>query len=492
MQLLRHFTIRRVVLWIMIVSLGIVALAGACSTVVLRDIYRHAERSDALTQELTFLTRAGIVMQSGTAAEKGALQAEVPRSEGWDSFRESLTAVPAAYPAAARERLNTLTLQLAQEDSPLMAERRWLEIILTAALLATAALLLFCDRYLVVHLVGTVARFRAHLKTIADGDLTREPEDLGRNCVGQMVPLVKEMQHSLLSAVQAIRDNATLLQREACDIAAGNSDLSGRTATQAAALEQTAASMQEITANVSHNADNASQARELAGRTADATQQGVHLVRSVVDAMGGIAEGSEKIRQFTSTINAIAFQTNILALNAAVEAARAGEEGKGFAVVAGEVRSLAQRSASASREIEELISDTVARVKVGRRAADNAGISMDEVLQGVGSMNEIIGQIAMASEEQNRGIAQVTLAVAELDGTTQQNAALVKQVSATADSLSGQTATLDGIIKRFILPAQKPVQAEEDSAAESRSSFQLSGTASRVSDDGNWVVFGGR
>jgi methyl-accepting chemotaxis protein len=453
MQLLRHFTIRRVVLWMMILSLAVVALAGSYGALTLREMYRHADRADALTQQLTFLTRAGLVMQDGTAAEKADLLAAVPAEAAWDSYRAALSA-PDRYPAAARERLGSLTQQLAADDAPVMAERHRLEIILISALLAAAALLAFCDRYLLVHLVRPVAKIRAHLKTIAGGDLTREPEDLGRNCVGQLVPLVREMQHSLLDAVAAIRDNAVILHREAGEIAAGNADLSDRTATQAAALEQTAASMEEITATVAHNAENARDARELAERTAGTTQRGAEQVQTVVDAMSSIAEGSEKIRQFTATINGIAFQTNILALNAAVEAARAGEQGRGFAVVAAEVRSLAQRSAAASKEIEGLIADTVARVSDGRRAAGSAGTTMDEVLRGVGGVNALIGQIALASEEQSKGIAQVTLAVAELDRVTQQNATLVQEVSATAGNLSGQTTALGGVITRFTLPEE--------------------------------------
>lgn len=487
MQLLKHFTIRRVVLWMMIFSLAIVALAGGYGTVTLRDMYRHADRADALTQQLTFLTRSGIVMQSGTAAEKDSLMAAVPDGADWGRFRFALTAGPAEYGPAAGERLAALTQQLAADDAPVMADRHRLEIILIAALLAAGGLLVFCDRYLVAHLVRPVATIRAHLKTIADGDLTREPEDLGRNCVGQLVPLVKEMQHSLLDAVQAIRDNASVLHREAGDIGAGNADLADRTSTQAAALEQTAASMEEITATVSHNAENAREARELAARTAATTQEGAELVRSVMTAMGSIAEGSEKIRQFTATINGIAFQTNILALNAAVEAARAGEQGRGFAVVAAEVRSLAQRSAAASKEIEALIADTVARVSDGRRAANSAGTTMEEVLHGVGGVNELIGQIAMASEEQSKGIAQVTLAVAELDRVTQQNAALVQQVSATANSLSGQTVALGDVITRFTLPqaAQAGGVATVNPAAQPPRNMRAA-----PANQGGWVAFG--
>ena len=491
MQLLRHFTIRRVVLWMMLFSLGVLALAGGYGSLTLREMYRHADRADTLTQQLTFLTRAGLVMQDGTLTDKMSLLTAVPSDAAWDGYRAALSA-PDRYPGAARERLEALTRQLAAEDAPVMAERHRLEVILFTALLAAIALLAFCDRYLLVHLVRPVAKIRAHLQTIADGDLTREPEDLGRNCVGQLVPLVREMQYSLLDAVEAIRDNAVILHREAGEIAAGNADLSDRTSTQAAALEQTADSMEEITATVTHNADNAREARELAGLTADITQRGAELMQTVVDAMGGIADGSEKIRQFTSTINSIAFQTNILALNAAVEAARAGEQGRGFAVVASEVRSLAQRSAAASKEIEGLIADTVVRISDGRRSADSAGATMNEVLRGVEGVNALIGQIALASEEQSKGIAQVTLAVAELDRVTQQNATLVQQVSATAGSLSGQTTALGGAITRFTLPAATDGSARVNETSVLSAKWCLADPPATSTHQGQWVAFGRR
>ncbi|WP_261653472.1 methyl-accepting chemotaxis protein [Erwinia mallotivora] len=452
MNLLRHFTIRRVVLWIMIISFTVIALAGGYSSLVLRDMYRHSDRTEVLAQQLAFLTHADLVRQSGSTEEKSALATQVPSDADWSSYRNALGAAEAVYTSAARERLMTLQRELAHDDFDVGAERHRLDTIFISALLAAAVLLIFCDRYLVVHLVRPVGKIRAHFRVIASGDLTREPEDLGRNCVGQLVPLVREMQHSLLDTVQAIRDNAVVLNKEANGIADGNADLSDRTATQAAALEQTAASMEELTATVSHNAGNARDARELAGQTADSTHKGEQLVRTVASAMNGIAEGSEKIRQFTATINGIAFQTNILALNAAVEAARAGDQGRGFAVVASEVRSLAQRSATAAKEIEQLIADTVSRVDHGRSAADSAGAIMDEVLRGVGGVNELIGQIALASEEQSKGISMITLAVAELDRVTQQNASLVQEVSASAGSLSGQTEALGSVIRRFTLP----------------------------------------
>lgn len=343
MQLLRHFTIRRVVLWIMIISFTIVALAGGYSSLVLRNMYNHIDQTQKITQQLAFLAQASTIKGNGNQAEIAALQAAVPADAAWDNYRIALTAPQIIYINAVKERLNSLQEQTGRDNASVNVERHRLYFIFISALIAAAILLIFCDHYLVVHLVRPVGKIRAHLRVITSGDLTKEPEDLGRNCVGRLVPLVREMQHSLLDIVQAIRDNATLLNREAGGIAAGNADLSERTATQAAALEQRAASMEELTVTVSHNAGNARDARQLAEQTADSTHKGEQLVKTVGDAIAGIAEGSEKIRQFTSTINGIAFQTNILALNAAVEAARAGDQGRGFAVVASEIRSLAQR-----------------------------------------------------------------------------------------------------------------------------------------------------
>ncbi len=449
MNSLRHFTIRRVVLWMMIISLGVVALAGGYSSHVLRDIYRQTDRTAVLTQQLSFLTQSAIAMQSGSAADKSAVMAAMPEGADWERLRTALTTTPADYASAARAQLNSITQQLAQHQAPLRADRHQLQGVLLAALLAAFALLLFCDRYLVVHLVRPVAKIRGHLKIIADGDLTQEPEDLGRNCVGQLVPLVKEMQHSLLHMVSAIRDNAAILHREAADIAAGNADLSDRTSTQAAALEQTAASMEEITVTVRHNAQNAREARELAVSTTDTTQQGAKLVQTVTAAITSIAEGSEKIRQFTATINGIAFQTNILALNAAVEAARAGEQGRGFAVVASEVRSLAQRSASAAKEIKELIAHSVSHAEEGMVMARNAGDKVKQSVDAIGQTAQLIRDISASSQEQSSGISQINIAVNQMDQVTQQNAALVEESASSAGDLAERASRLRQLVAVF-------------------------------------------
>ncbi len=449
MYFLRNFTIRRVVQVILLAALLVVALAGTYGSAVLHDMHQRDGGRDALTAQLLFLTRAGNVMASGSPAEKAALQADLPQEAAWAPVRRALSETPALFSAASNERLVWLQHQLASDEAAMTRDRHRLEAAFIIAALVTLGLLAFCDRFLVTHLVKPLGVMREYFKRIAAGDLSREPQEFGRNCVGQLVPLVRLMQQSLLTTVLSVRDNTVVLRQEAADIAAGNTDLSDRTTRQAAALEQTAASMEELTATVKNNALSAREARELAGATTHTTQQGETLVTSVSTLMSDIAEEAEKIRQFTATINSIAFQTNILALNAAVEAARAGEQGRGFAVVASEVRTLAQRSAAAAKEIEGLISGAVTRVQEGAEVAARAGDTMGSVTKSVAAVNDLIGQIALASDEQSKGISQVTLAIADLDRVTQQNASLVQQVTASAGSLSGRTETLASAISHF-------------------------------------------
>ena len=277
---------------------------------------------------------------------------------------------------------------------------------------------------------------------IAQGDLTQPIVAQGRDEAARLLAALQGMQANLARVVGGVRSNAEGVATASSEIAQGNQDLSARTESQASALEQTAASMEELGATVRQNADNAAQANQLAQSASTVAAQGGSVVAQVVDTMRGINEASRKIADIIQVIDGIAFQTNILALNAAVEAARAGEQGRGFAVVAGEVRSLAQRSAEAAKEIKQLITDSVGRVEQGTQLVDRAGATMSEIVTAIRRVSDIVGEISAASREQASGVAQVGEAVTQMDQATQQNAALVEESAAAASSLRAQAAQL--------------------------------------------------
>ncbi|MBR7986864.1 Tar ligand binding domain-containing protein [Burkholderia cenocepacia] len=287
-----------------------------------------------------------------------------------------------------------------------------------------------------------IADALSHFDAIAAGDL-RRPIVVGRRDeMGQMLEGLARMQRGLVDTVRTVRGGSESIATAARQIAAGNTDLSSRTEEQAAALQETASSMEQLTGTVKQNADNARQASSLAANASDIANKGNTVVGQVVGTMGEINDSSAKIADIIAIIEGIAFQTNILALNAAVEAARAGEEGRGFAVVAGEVRSLAQRSSSAAKEIKALIDASVERIRTGSTLVDEAGRTMSDVIGAVQRVTDIMGEIAAASEEQSSGIDQVARAVAQMDEVTQQNAALVEEAAAAAQSLEEQAARL--------------------------------------------------
>ncbi|RUN82606.1 methyl-accepting chemotaxis protein [Pandoraea apista] len=286
-------------------------------------------------------------------------------------------------------------------------------------------------------------------KQIAAGDLTGKAESTGRDEIGQLLFGLTVMKNSLLSIVSDVREGIESINVASREIAAGNTDLSARTEQQAASLEQTASSMEQLTATVKQNADNARQASAMAVNASEIAARGGQVVGNVVDTMDGISTSSHKIVDIISVIEGIAFQTNILALNAAVEAARAGEQGRGFAVVAGEVRTLAQRSAAAAKEIKVLIEDSVGRVENGSALVAQAGQTMDEIVQAVKRVTDIMGEISAASAEQSSGIEQVNRAVTQMDEVTQQNAALVEEAAAAAGSLEDQAHRLRDAVSVF-------------------------------------------
>jgi methyl-accepting chemotaxis protein-1 (serine sensor receptor) len=281
---------------------------------------------------------------------------------------------------------------------------------------------------------------------IASGDLTLRVEANSTDEIGRLFGAIRKLRDGLTTTVRTARAGADSIDLGAREIASGNTDLSARTEQQAASLQETASSMEQLTTTVRQNADNARQASQLAVSASGIASQGGEVVGKVVSTMEAISASSRKVADIIGVIEGIAFQTNILALNAAVEAARAGEQGRGFAVVAGEVRTLAQRSAAAAKEIKDLIGDSADKVASGSELVGRAGRTMSDIVQAVQRVTDIMGEISAASEEQSGGIEQVNRAVTQMDNVTQQNAALVEQSAAAAGSLEDQTRALKEVL----------------------------------------------
>jgi methyl-accepting chemotaxis protein len=304
--------------------------------------------------------------------------------------------------------------------------------------------------------VGITRPLRAAVavsRRVADGDLSADIVVHATDELGQLMRSLRDMNQSLGSVVGRVRAGTDSIATASTQIAQGNQDLSSRTEQQASALQQTAASMEQLTSTVKQNANNASQANQLAVSASAVAMQGNRVVGEVVGTMGAITASSKKIVDIIGVIDGIAFQTNILALNAAVEAARAGDQGRGFAVVASEVRSLAQRSAAAAKEIKVLIDDSVDKVEEGSQQVALAGSTMQEIVGSVQRVTDIMGEISAASQEQTAGIEQINRAIAQMDQVTQQNAALVEESAAAAQSMQGQSGELSKMVSVFQLRA---------------------------------------
>lgn len=327
--------------------------------------------------------------------------------------------------------------------------KMYVTIFVTSALALMAAI--FAGTWLARAVSRPLQRAVSLATCVAQGDLTARMEVASTDETGRLMRSLETMNRSLSRIVAQVRTSTDNIATASNEIAAGNDDLSSRTEEQASSLEETAASMTQLTETVRQNTDNARQANVLAASASEVANAGNDAVLGMVRTISRISGSSSKISEITGVIEGIAFQTNILALNAAVEAARAGEQGRGFAVVASEVRSLAQRSANAAREIKELIGTSVAMIQAGEKQAEDVGETIGQVKEAIKRVSDIVSEIASASEEQARGIEQVNLAVNEMDTVTQQNAALVEQAAAAAQSLREQAAGLKQAVAIFRL-----------------------------------------
>jgi len=356
---------------------------------------------------------------------------------------------------------------LSQEVDAIGAAADSIRIFLVTLVAAISVGLLAFSWYIARLLRGRVTASREVAERVRQGDFTVPVDASVRDEFSPLLQSLSAMQDSLTTVVGTVRENAESVATASAQIAQGNQDLSQRTEEQASSLEETAASMEQLGSTVRQTSDNANQANQLAkGATAVAIKGG-HVVGQVVNTMRGINESSRKIADIIGVIDSIAFQTNILALNAAVEAARAGEQGRGFAVVASEVRSLAQRSAEAAKEIKALISASVERVEQGTQLVDQAGVTMSEIVASIQRVTDLMGEISSAASEQNAGVSQVGQAVMQMDQVTQQNASLVEQSAAAAESLKAQALQLVQAVSVFRLAhdAHAPQRAVHAAAA---------------------------
>jgi len=434
-------------------------LAGVSVRVRLMELDNSAANRQALTGflaetiQLIEQARPRLSPEDGNAIEKLAVLLAARR----DSVQEYNTSALAEEEAtrqlgAAGAQLTTTSNQLFSQQlsathEDIASAILWMLMILAAAVIASIVIAVIISRQITRPLAATLQIARQ----IAQGDLSVRLETSRRDELGELMKAVGGISNDLRSIIGDIRSGVIQVSQASAEIATGNNDLSARTEEQAAALEQTAASMEQLTATVKQNVENIHHSSELARATSETANKGGVLVKSVVDTMNQISASSSKIADITTVINSIAFQTNILALNAAVEAARAGEQGRGFAVVASEVRNLAQRSAQAAKEIETLIAESVARIGSGSQLVGKAGETMNEIVNSVGNVTSILVEIAQASDEQNRGISQVGVAIVQMDSVTQQNAALVQESSAAASAMRDQASMLEASISRFVV-----------------------------------------
>ena len=445
---------------------GAAALAKGEATPVQREVLRDAPpvfayhvdsmkaglaKSYAMTPALAAQVDADAAIKAVedfiAMARTKLLSGESPKGDAAAFAAAGTAAIDAQYALAGR-MLGALDGLLVKRIDGMSTGRNWSMAIAVLSLLLASYL--FYSFYLVTH--GGLREVQSHLENITKGDLTGMPRPWGRDEAAQLMIALAATQQSLRTIVSDVRTAAEGIVSTSRAIAEDSSNLSNRTERSAASLQNSASSMEEIASTVRQTADSASQAAEVAAANARVAEQGGQAITAVVTTMTDINTSSARISEIIATIDSIAFQTNILALNAAVEAARAGDQGRGFAVVAGEVRSLAQRSASAAREIKTLITASVDKIAAGSKTVDGAGQTMMELVGNARRISELVGEISIAAREQTAGVAQVGTAVQDLDRTTQDNAALVDRTASSAGHLRAQADTLAARVARFRLP----------------------------------------
>ena len=419
------------------------------------------EKETALFQRITAQRKL-----YGTARDNAVKAKAEGNQELADKIlNESFTPAAKAYQESIHELVAMQRANIAATAAGIDSTANRGEAII-AGLTAAAVVLGALFSWLLTRGITRPIRAAVHAaETVAAGDLTHRIDSGAKDETGALLRALRNMNDSLAKIVAEVRSGTDTIATGSAEISAGNFDLSARTEQQAGALEETAASMEELTTTVRQNADNARQANQLAITASSVARDAGSVVEQVVTTMGSINESSRKIVDIIGVIDGIAFQTNILALNAAVEAARAGEQGRGFAVVASEVRTLAQRSAAAAKEIKALIGASVEKVEAGTKLVDQTGETMEQVVSSIQRVTDIMAEIASASQEQIHGIEQVNQAIGLMDEATQQNAALVEESAAAAGSLQEQATRLAGMVGVFKLearmaaPAQQPARA---------------------------------
>ncbi|ASC68124.1 Aspartate chemoreceptor protein [Achromobacter denitrificans] len=435
------------------------------------DAYRKAPRlagSEAVSAKLenAYKQFDGLFKRQATALASMAVQDYLDLNDAGSAANTALREAVGEVLAFVDKATDDLVAQAAVAHGV----SRTVTIVMLAIALALA---LGCWIFINRTVLRPLHEAGSHFDKISAGDFTARIEVRSTNEIGHLFAAIKRMQESLTRTVSAVRRGVDEINVGSREISAGNTDLSSRTEQQAASLEETAASMEELASTVKQNADNARQANQLAASASDVAERGGSAVSEVVSTMQEISASSRKISEIVSVIDGIAFQTNILALNAAVEAARAGEQGKGFAVVAGEVRSLAQRSAQAAKEIKGLIEDSVTKVGAGSQQVERAGATMQEIVASVKRVTDIMGEISAASEEQSSGIDQVNRAVSQMDEVTQQNAALVEEAAAAAGSLQEQAQRLAEAVSVFKINAGEVIEVPAQQLAQQRSAPRM-------------------